>query len=76
MHIRWICTNHHCRCHCCTGRARTEKRDGHHYVHRDERFSKVKQLTFGAMTLRSDLHALLLSQGDLPFPHFPGPGHR
>ncbi|CAD6247705.1 unnamed protein product [Miscanthus lutarioriparius] len=68
---------------CRTGRARTkrdpqmEKRDGHHYVPRDEQFSEVKQLTFGATTLRSGLHALLpairpmLVKKELRFPHFP-----
>ena len=68
---------------CRTGRARTkrdpqtEKRDGHHYVPRDEQFSEVKQLTFGATTLRSGLHALLpairplLIKKELRFPHFP-----
>ncbi|RLM80283.1 lipoxygenase 2.3, chloroplastic-like [Panicum miliaceum] len=50
---------------CRTGRARTkkdprtERREGHNYVPRDEWFSEVKQLTFGATTLRSGMHALL-----------------
>lgn len=68
---------------CRTGRARaskdprTERRDGHVYVPRDEWFSEVKQLTFGATTLRSGLHALLpmlrpmLTEKELRFPHFP-----
>nr|CAB3445959.1 unnamed protein product [Digitaria exilis] len=68
---------------CRTGRPRTkkdpttERRDGHNYVPRDEWFSEVKQLTFGATTLRSGLHALLpalqplLTQRELRFPHFP-----
>ncbi|TVU32922.1 hypothetical protein EJB05_24687 [Eragrostis curvula] len=68
---------------CRTGRARTkadplsEKRNGHCYVPRDEQFSEVKQLTFGATTLRSGLHMVLpalrpmLSKKELPFPHFP-----
>lgn len=69
---------------CRTGRARTkrdpqtEKRGGGHwYVPRDEQFSEVKQLTFGATTLRSGLHMVLpalrpmLMQKELCFPHFP-----
>ena len=68
---------------CRTGRARAatdpraERRDGHNYVPRDEWFSEVKQLTFGATTLRSGLHALLpmlrpmLTEKELRFPHFP-----
>jgi lipoxygenase len=68
---------------CRTGRPRTlldpltERRDGHNYVPRDEWFSEVKQLTFGATTLRSGLHALLpaiqplLNKKELRFPHFP-----
>ncbi|AQK60090.1 lipoxygenase10 [Zea mays] len=53
-------------------------REGHNYVPRDEQFSEVKQLTFGATTLRSGLHALLpalrpllINKKDLRFPHFP-----
>jgi lipoxygenase len=69
---------------CRTGRARTktdpqtERRDGRHcYVPRDEQFSDVKQLTFGATTLRSGLHMVLpalrpmLLKKELSFPHFP-----
>ncbi|CAO2044923.1 unnamed protein product [Urochloa humidicola] len=70
---------------CRTGRPRTKKdplteqrkRTGHNYVPRDEWFSEVKQLTFGATTLRSGLHALLpmlqpmLIKKELRFPHFP-----
>jgi lipoxygenase len=68
---------------CRTGRARTkkdprtERREGHNYVPRDEWFSEVKQLTFGATTLRSGMHALLpmlrplLIKKELRFPHFP-----
>ncbi|KAK3152395.1 hypothetical protein QOZ80_2BG0158310 [Eleusine coracana subsp. coracana] len=68
---------------CRTGRARTkrdprtEKRSGSCYVPRDEQFSEVKQLTFGATTLRSGLHMVLpalrpmLLQKELCFPHFP-----
>ncbi|RLN07160.1 lipoxygenase 2.3, chloroplastic-like [Panicum miliaceum] len=68
---------------CRTGRARTkkdprtERRDGHNYVPRDEWFSEVKQLTFGATTLRSGMHALLpmlrplLIKQELRFPNFP-----
>jgi len=68
---------------CRTGRPRTRKdpeaevRHGHNYVPRDEQFSEVKQLTFGATTLRSGLHALLpairpmLIKRELRFPHFP-----
>ncbi|AQK60089.1 linoleate 13S-lipoxygenase10 [Zea mays] len=69
---------------CRTGRPRTKKdpetemREGHNYVPRDEQFSEVKQLTFGATTLRSGLHALLpalrpllINKKDLRFPHFP-----
>lgn len=66
-----------------TGRDRTrkdplsEKRNGHNYVPRDEQFSEVKQLTFGATTLRSGLHMVLpalkpiLIKKELRFPHFP-----
>jgi lipoxygenase len=69
---------------CRTGRARTkadpltERRGGHNYVPRDEWFSEVKMLTFGATTLRSGLHALLpaiqpllVNKKELRFPHFP-----
>ncbi|CAN6277851.1 unnamed protein product [Urochloa humidicola] len=71
---------------CRTGRPRTtkdplmeqrKKAGGHNYVPRDEWFSEVKQLTFGATTLRSGLHALLpalqplLIKKELRFPHFP-----
>ncbi|CAL4889422.1 unnamed protein product [Urochloa decumbens] len=70
---------------CRTGRPRTtkdplteqRKKTGHNYVPRDEWFSEVKQLTFGATTLRSGLHALLpalqplLIKKELRFPHFP-----
>ncbi|KAL6628990.1 hypothetical protein ACP70R_028755 [Stipagrostis hirtigluma subsp. patula] len=69
---------------CRTGRPRTkadpetERRDGrHYYVPRDEQFSEVKQLTFGATTLRSGLHMVLpalrplLMEKELCFPHFP-----
>ncbi|CAL5023438.1 unnamed protein product [Urochloa decumbens] len=70
---------------CRTGRPKTSsdpmteerKKTGHNYVPRDEWFSDVKQLTFGATTLRSGLHALLpalqpmLIKKELRFPHFP-----
>ncbi|KAL6888337.1 hypothetical protein ACP4OV_009363 [Aristida adscensionis] len=69
---------------CRTGRDRTKKdpqsetREGrHYYVPRDEQFSEVKQVTFGATTLRSGLHMVLpmlgpmLMHRELRFPHFP-----